>query len=70
MYAGLPPTPINSPSKDCIEAVLNPQKHDYIFFCASPDFDGTHRFAVTYAEHLRNAVAFQTALTKRQQSKK
>lgn len=65
MYAGLPPTPINSPSKDCIDAVLNPQKHDYIFFCASPDFNGTHRFAVTYSDHLVNAREFHTALNKR-----
>lgn len=62
-YVGLPPTPINSPCKECLEAVLNPQKHDYIFFCANPAFDGTHRFAVTYDEHMKNAREFQTALT-------
>ena len=62
-YAGLPPAPINVPPKDCIDAVLNPDKHGYIYFCASPEFDGTHRFAVTYAEHMKNAKAFQRALT-------
>ena len=65
MYAGLPPTPINSPSKECIEAVLNPQRHDYIFFCADPSFNGTHRFAVTYSEHQKNAREFQSALSER-----
>lgn len=64
-YVGLPPTPINSPCKECLEAVLNPKKHNYIFFCASPAFDGTHRFAVTYDEHMKNAREFQTALTLR-----
>ena len=62
-YAGLPPAPINVPPKACIDAVLNPDKHGYLYFCASPDFDGTHRFAVSYKEHLKNARAFQRALT-------
>jgi UPF0755 protein len=68
-YAGLPPTPINVPPKACLEAVLNPQKHDYIFFCASSAFDGTHKFAVSYNEHLKNARDFQQALTKRNKEK-
>lgn len=69
MYKGLPPTPINVPPKACIEAVLNPDKNNYIYFCASPEFDGTHRFAVGYNEHLKNAREFQRALTKRQKEK-
>lgn len=64
-YKGLPPAPINVPPKACIDAVLNPQVHEYIYFCASPDFDGTHRFAVGYNEHLKNAREFQRALTAR-----
>ncbi len=70
MYAGLPPAPINVPSKGCIDAVLNPAKHNYIYFCASPAFDGTHRFAVTYSEHLKNARAFQRELTARRAARK
>ena len=62
-YAGLPPAPINVPPKACIDAVLNPDKHGYLYFCASPEFDGTHRFAVSYSDHLKNARAFQRALT-------
>ena len=62
-YAGLPPAPINVPPKACIDAVLNPDKHGYLYFCASPEFDGTHLFAVSYKEHLKNARAFQRALT-------
>ncbi len=69
-YVGLPPAPINVPSKGCIDAVLNPEKHNYIYFCASPAFDGTHRFAVTYSEHLKNARAFQRELTARRNAKK
>ena len=62
-YAGLPPAPINVPPKACIDAVLNPDKHGYMYFCASPEFDGTHRFAVSYNDHIKNARAFQRALT-------
>ena len=64
-YKGLPPAPINVPPKACIDAVLNPDEHGYLYFCASPDFNGTHRFAVSYREHLRNAREFQRALSAR-----
>lgn len=67
-YAGLPPAPINVPPKACIDAVLNPDTHKYVYFCASPAFDGTHRFAVTYTEHLKNAREFQRALTDRRKA--
>ena len=69
MYAGLPPGPIQVPSRECLLAVLNPDKHGYLYFCASPDFNGTHRFAVTYPEHLRNAREFQAELNRRNSSK-
>ena len=46
-----------------MEAVLNPQGGKDLFFCASPDFNGTHLFAATYSDHLKNARAFQKALT-------
>lgn len=69
MHVGLPPAPINVPPKACLDAVLNPDKHGYIYFCASPAFDGTHRFAVTYSEHLKNARAFQRELTARRKAK-
>ena len=68
-YAGLPPAPINVPPKACLEAVLSPENHKYLYFCASPDFDGTHRFAVTYSEHQKNARAFQRELTIRRSQK-
>ena len=67
-YFGLPPGPISCPPKNCIEAVLNPASHNYIFFCADPSFNGSHRFAATYAEHQLNARAFQAALNERQKA--
>lgn len=62
-YKGLPPGPINLPSISAIDAVLNPEDHHYIYFCAREDFSGYHNFAVTEAEHLRNARLYQRALT-------
>ncbi len=65
LYGGLPPGPICVPDKASLEAVLNPDRHGYIYFCASAAMDGTHRFASTYSEHLRNAREFQRALDAR-----
>ena len=49
--AGLPPSPIGSPSCESIEAALYPDSTDYLYFVAQPD--GRHRFSATYEEHLR-----------------
>ena len=48
---GLPPGPIGSPSLSAIQAVLEPEQTDYLYFVAQND--GHHRFSRTYAEHLR-----------------
>ena len=64
-YSGLPPAPINVPPKACLEAVLSPERHSYLYFCASPEFDGTHRFAASFSDHRKNAREFQRALTAR-----
>lgn len=63
-YVGLPPGPIRLPSVATIDAVLNAEKHNYIYMCAHPDFNGTHNFAVTLAEHNRNAAKYHVALRK------
>jgi len=62
---GLPPGPICVPSTKAIDATLNYQQHDYMFFCASADFSGYHVFAKAYAQHARNATAYQRALNRR-----
>lgn len=51
---GLPPGPIASPGMSAIQAALNPEVSDYLFFRARCDGSGYHDFAVTYAEHLAN----------------
>ena len=55
---GLPPGPIAMPDITALEAVLNPEKHNYIYFCASVDRFGYHEFAVTQAEHEQNAKKY------------
>jgi UPF0755 protein len=55
---GVPPGPITQPDISAIDAVLNPEKHNYLYFCASVDRFGYHEFAVTYAQHLVNAKRY------------
>lgn len=62
---GLPPGPIKVASIAGIDAVLNHVEHDYMYMCAKEDFSGTHNFAVTYEEHLRNAAKYSKALNER-----
>jgi len=62
---GLPPGPIKIASIKGIDAVLNYVSHDYLYMCAKEDFSGTHNFAHTYQEHLKNAEKYTKALNER-----
>jgi len=61
---GLPPGPISIPSVAAINAVLNYEHHNYLYFCAKPDFSGYHNFAKTLSQHNVNAREYQRALNK------
>lgn len=63
-YKGLPPGPIRVPDSKVLDAVLDYKKHKYIFMCAKPAFSGKHAFAVTNAEHERNAAKYRAFLNK------
>lgn len=65
IHKGLPPAPIAMPDVAAIEAVLDYEEHDYLYFCARAEFDGKHNFAETLEEHNKNARAYQDALNKR-----
>lgn len=59
LFAGLPPGPIACPGLASIEAVANPAKTDYYYFVANAKkADGSHVFAVTFAQHERNIALY------------
>ena len=64
-HSGLPPGPIGCATIDGIDAVLNAEIHDYLFFAARPDFSGYHNFSRTLSEHNRYALLYQKELDKR-----
>jgi len=64
-YAGLPPGPISMASISSIDAVLNPEKHEYIFFVAKGDGTGAHSFAKTMAGHSQNIKVYKKNLRQR-----
>ncbi|HIZ85903.1 MAG TPA: endolytic transglycosylase MltG [Candidatus Coprenecus stercoravium] len=66
---GLPPGPIAVPTVTAIDAVLNYTKSNYLYFCAKPEFDGTHNFASTYREHKANSRAYNRAFEEREASR-
>jgi UPF0755 protein len=64
IHRGLPPGPICMPSISSVEAVLNPAKTDYMYFCAKDDLSGSHVFSKNSIQHMLNAKKYQDALDK------
>lgn len=64
-YTGLPPGPIYLVPTQYLDAVLNYEKHDYLYFCAKPDFTGYSNFATNYKQHQVYARQWQKALNAR-----
>lgn len=61
---GLPPGPIGMPDLSAIQAVLNPERHNYYYMCASIDQFGAHEFASNLRQHNKNAKKYQSWLSK------
>lgn len=66
LYSGLPPGPIAMPDITAIDAVLNSEQHNYIYFCASVTNFGYHQFASTLAEHNANRQKYITWINKQE----
>jgi UPF0755 protein len=60
---GLPPGLIAMPDLSAVKAVLNPEKHSYLYFAADATNVGYHKFAKTLAQHNNNARAYQNYLS-------
>jgi UPF0755 protein len=61
-YAGLPPGPVCTPTRQTLEAVLTAPKTNYLYFVAKPDFSGFSNFSETFEQHLIYAREYQKAL--------
>jgi UPF0755 protein len=64
-HSGFPPGPIGCSTTQGLEAVLNAEKHDYLYFAAKSDFSGAHNFSRTLSEHNHYAALYQKELDKR-----
>ncbi len=56
LYSGLPQAPIACPGKAAIDAALNPEQHEYLYYVARGD--GSHQFSKTYSEHLQAKACY------------
>ncbi|WP_425070708.1 endolytic transglycosylase MltG [Sagittula sp. S175] len=64
---GLPPTPIANPGRASIQAALNPDATDFVYFVAKTlDPADGHLFAETLDEHNRNVAAYRKLEAERQ----
>lgn len=57
LNSGYPPGPIANPGHASLQAVLSPAQTDFRYYVAKKD--GSHAFAKTYAEHLKNIELYQ-----------
>lgn len=57
-YPGLPPTPINAPGEQAMEAALDPADGPWLYFVTTDPDSGVTKFAESYEEHLRNKAEF------------
>lgn len=56
---GLPPTPIAMPGRESINAVLHPDKTDYLYFVAYGDGSGRHVFSTNLKDHEKAVDRYQ-----------
>ena len=62
---GLPIGPITMPEMSAIEAVLNAERHSYLYFVADVERPGYHNFSKTLSEHNKKRKAYTEWLNDR-----
>ncbi len=62
MHAGLPPGPICMPKKKSIDAVLDHEDTEFLYFCANPDMSGYSVFSKTLDEQNKVAALYRRKL--------
>ncbi len=65
LHKGLPPGPIALASSKAIDAVLNHERHSFLYFCAKPQLNGFSDYSTTYNEHLRFAEMYRKEMDRR-----
>ncbi|MEM5566475.1 endolytic transglycosylase MltG [Psychroserpens sp. AS72] len=63
MNTGLPPGLIAMPDVSAVDAVLNFEKHSYLYFAANAKKLGFHKFAKTLSQHNANAREYHNYLS-------
>ncbi len=58
---GLPPGPIANPGLRALQAVLQPEEHEFIYMVAKNDGSGTHAFTSSLEEHGQNICTYDPA---------
>ncbi|GAB4208931.1 MAG: endolytic transglycosylase MltG [Bacteroidia bacterium] len=61
-YKGLPPSTIGAVSIQALNAVLNYESHNYLYFCAKPELNGYSNYSETFQQHLKYARQYQQQL--------
>ncbi|MFO7851035.1 MAG: endolytic transglycosylase MltG [Bacteroidota bacterium] len=64
IHTGLPPGPVQCASKSGINAVLNAEDHNYLYFVARHDFSGYHHFSETLRDHVNYANKYHIELNR------
>lgn len=62
---GLPPGPICIPYASAIDAVINYEAHNYLYFCAKPELNGYSNYAVSFEEHQKFAKLYREEMDRR-----
>jgi UPF0755 protein len=63
--AGLPPTPIALPGAGALRAAVRPEERGELFFVATGQPDGSHKFSKTHVEHERAVAEYLARLRQR-----